>query len=374
MGKTPIEWTDFSVNPFRAENKFTGQRGHFCVKVSPGCKLCYSSRLQPRLGAFPFLAENRNKVNLVFDNSKLLDVARRKIPTKYFWCDMTDMFWEEYPDEWIDQCIGVMAWTRQHIHQVLTKRADRLMRYSQGLAALSGKERSMRMAKSKGFAVTEENCGEFRWPLPNVWFGTSVEDQQRADERIPLLIQTPAAVRFVSYEPALGPVDFTKIDYRKQLRDRLCAAVRWSAERDGDADVKEQVQQAAASVPDGDLGDGNPALNVLTGEWFDGWDSGQKLHWVIVGGESGPGARPFDIAWARDTIQQCKDAGVACFVKQFGASPYSITDRIAGRAGLPDGSPDGFYLRLNDSKGGDPEEWPEDLRVREFPAGIEVPA
>lgn len=326
MGKTSIEWTQFSINPFRARNLGTGAIGHYCVKCSAGCKFCYSSRLQPRFGTFPFVVENRPKVELFLDKDKLLEVATRKKPTTWFWCDMTDMFLDDYPDEWIDQCIGIMAWTRQHTHQVLTKRSKRMMEYSLGMQALAPRERSQRIARSKGFEVPIENCGEFPWPLPNVWFMVSVEDQPNANERIPELLATPAAIRGVSYEPALGAVDFTKV---------------------GGPGSSNHI----ANVYDGN------ALYVgeIGGREYS-WTRRQMLHWIIVGGESGPGARPFDIGWARSVIAQCKAAGVACFVKQVGSAPIFTWDPEQ------DAAP-----KLRDRKGGDWSEWPEDLRVREMP-------
>jgi protein gp37 len=133
-------------------------------------------------------------------------------------------------------------------------------------------------------------------------------------------IQTPAAKRFVSYEPALAPVDFERC-YRRHDGDGLC----------------------------------------------DHEDTG--LDWIIIGGESGPGARPFDVAWARNTIRQCREAGIACFVKQLGADPRE--GNAGGNCGNLDCThPDCGYIRLKlkDPKGGDWNEWPEDLRVREFPA------
>jgi hypothetical protein len=167
------------------------------------------------------------------------------------------------------------------------------------------------------------------WPLPNVWLGVSAENQRRADERIPVLLQTPAAVRFVSYEPALGPVDFTRV---------------------GDGEIGAVYDALRGGMRRSDVG-------------------GPRLEWVIVGGESGTGARPFDIAWARSTIRQCRDAGVPVFVKQLGtrtfAQPVYVpgTDEIAG----------GVTLELSDTKGGRMEEWPEDVRVREWPQE-EVPS
>ncbi|MDX1563585.1 MAG: DUF5131 family protein, partial [Gammaproteobacteria bacterium] len=145
-----------------------------------------------------------------------------------------------------------------------------------------------------------------------VWLGVSAEDQARADERIPHLLETPAAVRFVSAEPLLGPVDFTRI----------------------------------SSSPHGAMN----ALSLLPGA--------RRLDWIIVGGESGRNARPFDLAWARSLVQQCHDAGVPCFVKQFGAFPTNG----GGPGTIPTCIPG-----IRDRKGGDPAEWPEDLRIREFP-------
>ena len=162
-------------------------------------------------------------------------------------------------------------------------------------------------------AITSERGAFYRlgpngWNFPNVWLGVSVEDQNTADERIPLLLQTPAAVRFVSYEPALGLVDFNAIPNR------------WKG-------------------------------------------NGAGIDWVIVGGESGPRARPFDLRWALNTVEQCRKAGVACFVKQVGSKPF-ISER-PGLRYLPFTPPNEY--RFHDRKGGDPEEWPEMIRVRQFP-------
>ena len=145
--------------------------------------------------------------------------------------------------------------------------------------------------------------------IPNLWLGVSAEDQKNADERIPLLLKTPAAVRFVSYEPALGPIDF---------RGWLTATSQ----------------------------------------------SDPMLDWILVGGESGPAARPFNIQWARDVIAQCRVDGIACFTKQLGAKPYLHFER-----NIREESP-GFeptMIRLKDRKGGTAEEWPADLRVRQWP-------
>jgi len=182
-----------------------------------------------------------------------------------------------------------------HTYQVLTKRADR-----------------MREIMERYYSENFDSIGPR--PIPHLWLGVSAENQKYADERIPLLLDTPASVRFVSYEPAIGPVDLTN----------------------------------------------------LQGVQFDalyGVDHGKrKIDWVIVGGESGHGSRPFDIGWARNLVEQCRAAGVACFVKQLGAVPVN-------RPTYPNGNTKGetVFLDLNDRKGGDMAEWPADLRIRQFP-------
>ncbi len=283
MAKTSIQWTDHSINPFRATNKETGQSGHFCVKVSPGCKFCYSSRMQSRFGTFPFVVENRPKVDLWLDESKLEDVLRRRVPTKYFWCDMSDMFLEDYPDEWIDRCLAVMALTPWHTHQVLTKRAERMLKYFSENGGLEARRRVQDVIQPAGSRGINKEAMRL-----NVWLGVSVEDQQRKD-RIETLRQTPAAIRFLSIEPLLE-----------------------------------------------DIGE----LDLF------------GIHQVIVGGESGPNARPFRLAWARSIQNQCQRVGVSYFFKQAGSNSDLV---------------DWTERQPRDSHGGDPEEWPEEFRVRQFP-------
>ena len=268
-----------------------------------------------------FRADQRRGVQSFFDDLRLGEVARRKKPTRYFWCDMTDLFGDWVPDAWIDRCAGTWSWTRQHTHLILTKRPERLLAYSRGLAALSREERGARMARSAGFELPDDIAGGMDWPLPNVWLGGSVEDQRTADERIPFLLDTPAAKHFVSYEPALGPVDFTAVNILRQGPDD------WPPVR----------------------------LDALRGHLVGPDDRIEsRLSWVIVGGESGPGARPFHLDWARYVVQECRAADVACFVKQLGSDPRWNVDswKLDG---------------LRDRKGGDMSEWPEDLRVRQFP-------
>jgi len=268
---TSIEWTDRTWNPV------TG-----CTKVSAGCKNCYAEGVAERFWAKQYdpvqedvsgVIRPRRFTDVLTHEDRLLEPLSWRKPSRVFVNSMSDLFHEAVPDAFIHRVFMVMAKANQHTFQVLTKRPARMLDY---LKATN--------------------------PLRNVWLGVSVENQHFADERIPLLLQTPAAVRFISAEPLLGPIDIV---------GTIC---------------KQPV--------------GTPALG-----------------WVIVGGESGSGARPFDLAWARSIVQQCQATGVPVFVKQLGAMP------MAGR--MP--HPDDMFIRLKNRKGGDPSEWPDDLRIREFP-------
>jgi len=276
-----------------------GKIGPHCEHVSTGCLNCYSetnnSRCLPANGTgLPFDRRSRDLVDTFVDEKILLQPLRWRKPRKIFVCSQTDLFAEFVTDEMIDRVFAVMALSPNHTFQVLTKRSDRMRKY-----------------------LTSREAGLDEWPLPNAHLGVSVEDQEYADKRIPDLLMTPAEVRFVSYEPALGPIDFEPwlpimTDGRYHFSDCSCFVCY----------------------------DHRVALRV---------DRNTFLDWVIIGGESGPGARPFDIDWARQTIEQCKATGTPVFVKQLGAKPFNC-------------------LKLKDRKGGDMPEWSEDLRVRQFPA------
>ncbi len=330
--KSSIEWTNASWTPVKARRKDTGKTGWHCQKVSSGCENCYSEtfnqRELPNSGTGRAYKPFTDDVLEIFVDGKiLLEPLRWKKPRKVFVCSMTDLFADFASDEFIDQVFAVMALCPQHTFQILTKRAERMLEYF----SRPGKESDVAVLIFKSFAADLRKADvEARkalkvWPLPNVWLGVSVENQEYADKRIPLLLQTPAAKRFVSYEPALGPVDFTR------LRPE---GLTWYDCLEGRAHA----------------GPGT-------------WSGESKLDWVIVGGESGPGARPFNIAWARNTIQQCKAAGVACFVKQLGSRPLKYTSGFS----ITDNEPVGDPLHLKSRKGGDMEEWPANLRIREFP-------
>ncbi len=329
-----IEWTDVTWNPVRG-----------CSRVSPGCEHCYAEGMAARFSGpgLPYegLARRAGNgeprwtgaVRLVPEH--LADPLSWRKPRRVFVNSMSDLFHERLTNEQIAAVFGVMAAAPRHTFQVLTKRADRMRDWFEWVD-----KTKVDAGCSAAMLCAEEACNaEFdgpgaarllglhpgsgaAWPLPNVWLGVSVEDQQRADERIPELLKTSAAVRFISAEPLLGPVQLSR-----WMRPMRIAAQRIA------------TRMTAA------LGSEHVVISNESG-----------LDWVIVGGESGHGARPFDLAWARSIVADCEAANVACFCKQLGADP------IDGLAGCS--------VRLRDRKGGDMAEWPPELRVREFP---EVP-
>ena len=263
---------------------------------------------------------------------------RWKKPRRIFVNSMSDLFHHDVPADYIDQVFAVMALAHWHTFQVLTKRPVAMRKY---LTHTRGPDnvltrvlsQAQEIEKPRGY-VHQEGLG---WPYRNVCLGGSVEDQRAAAERIPELLATPAALRFLSCEPLLGPVN-------------VCA------------------------VPDGKT---RPA------EFSARYTPLGDLDWVIVGGESGPGARPCNVAWVRDLVGSCMEAGVPAFVKQLGAHVQDrndagfdgdgpgawpeTTDMVehdhydTGYQGAP------VRVRLADRAGRDPAEWPEDLRVQRFP-------
>mgnify|MGYP001565121779 CR=1 FL=1 len=278
MGKTSIEWADHSVNPIRA--RLGKAVGHYCEKVSPGCASCYASRMQSRFGMPEFQEQRRRGVEPFLDESKLEEVLRRRVPTRYFWEDMSDLFGAWVPDEWIDRCFAVMALAPQHTHLVLTKRAERMRDY---MMVLGRSFPRLKAACPEGWAMEFQGLPLIPWPLPSVWLGVSVEDQKRADERIPLLLRTPAAVRFLSVEPMLERIDL-HLDRCSYYCDH---------DSEGGGHRRERT-----------------------------------IDWAIFGGESGPGFRPMDPAWLADGVRQCREAGIAAFVKQDSGPRPGMQGRI----------------------------------------------
>jgi protein gp37 len=287
---TAIEWTDATWNPI------TG-----CSVVSPGCTNCYAMKLAgARLKHIP------SRTGLTIDtkagpvwngqvrfNEQWLDQPLRwKAPRMIFVCAHGDLFHESVPDEWIDKVFAVMALAPQHTFQVLTKRAERMRAYLAASraspVALEALQITLiehcRDAKSKvgkGCVITGDIPHLKLWPLPNVWLGVSAEDQKRADERIPYLLTTPAAIRFVSAEPLLGEMNLA-----------------WALSSN-------RLEIAAGLLTRGHFA---PGLETL-----------RPLDQIIVGGESGRGARPMHPDWPRRIRDKCEAAGVPFFFKQWGA-------------------------------------------------------
>ncbi len=278
------------------------QTGTFCTRISPGCLRCYASAINIRFGnGLEYVVTNLSNIEFFIDEKIVAEPLKRKKPATIFVGDMFDLFHEAIPDDLIAQVFTMAGAAKQHTFQFLTKRAGRMKR----------------------FMETHDTLGEF--PPTHFWLGVSVESQKYADERIPLLLQTPAAVRFLSVEPMLEAVDVSRwlLCFNCMGKDRTAC-------NENDADC-----------------------------------IGRKVSWVIVGGESGPGAREFREKWAASIINECRASGVACFVKQMGSNAIremQWKDR--------EGELFSERVRYQSRKGGDASEWPEHLRVREFPSSV----
>lgn len=336
--RSQIEWTDATWNPTRG-----------CSKVSEGCRNCYAMRQAIRQAkpgeAYEGLVHSvtgkgpqwTGKIRLVEEALEM--PLRWRAPRRIFVNSMSDLFHEGVPDLFIREVYAVAGLTPQHTYQILTKRPERAAELLPRL------------------------FGDAARAFPNVWLGTSVEDQAAADQRIPHLLNAPAAIRFLSCEPLLGPVDLGEV-----------------AERIGTGSTItfDALNPAPGRSTPLRRGDPRPAIN-----------------WVIAGGESGPGARPFEVRWAHSLRSQCARAGVPFFLKQLGADVRDRNDRGFDGGNevdadtlewiFPDAWPDGTEVEhdpngfreeyqgapvrvlLRNRKGGDPEEWPASLRIREFP-------
>lgn len=275
--KSGISWTEATWNPIVG-----------CSIVSPGCTNCYAMQQAARITRMNPASHYEGTTKEVNGNYVWTGVLKQapdhiataplrwKKPRLIFVNSMSDLFHESIPDEWIDRVMAVMTISQQHTFQVLTKRPQRMRSY---LSAIT-KERIQKMAYELSHCVQYEGRWLFDLPLPNVWFGVSAEDQTRFNERQDDLINTPAAVRFVSYEPALGNID-------------ICEAVGmwWN--------------QTMNSW------EGSHSRPINRDKW-----GGKKIDWIIYGGESGPDFRPDQVRWAEGMMEQCKAAGIAFYYKQ----------------------------------------------------------
>lgn len=305
--RTGISWTGRTWNPIRG-----------CSRVSEGCRHCYAEVQAARIVRMgrgkptpydglvrmvrrpPSAAEGyRNERpmeprwtgEVVLDVAKLAEPMRWRQPSTVFVNSMSDLFHEKLTNEQIAAVFGVMATCPQHTFQCLTKRARRMREWFEWFRLQCDPRSGAETEVLIGYLLDEapDSIGDrifagARWPLPNVWLGVSVENQDAADERIPDMLQTPAAVRFLSCEPLLGPVDLNRIQTPEATQ-----GLHFSA-------LHEQHDDCFHTSP-------------------------SQIDWVIAGCESGPGARPCDVEWLRALRDQCAAAGVPFFLKQaIGAS------------------------------------------------------
>jgi len=320
---TGIQWTDATWNPVVG-----------CTKVSQGCKNCYAKTLHDQRHkahlagkkVAPQYAQPFETVQLM--PGRLDQPLHWRKQRRIFVNSVSDLFHEHIPDDFLLSVFDVMrrcTWAGGqncgrisgdgHTFQILTKRAQRMRDFVRRLS-WTGERLILadRDAPTSGVSAMMEQ----------IWLGVSVENQAAACERIPLLLDTPAAVRFLSCEPLIGPVDLMP-----WLYDEF----------------------EATTMPDLDA----PK------------PPSRGLSWVIVGGESGNHPRVLFLEWVRDILRDCAGAGVAPYVKQLGVMPFTRKSEFFGKGRSRDSLADGWYHELRDSHGGDPAEWPEDLRIREFP-------
>ena len=311
MNKTSIEWTHrpgtvgMTWNPIHAHIRGDQKTGNFCTKISPGCANCYAEKINIRWGnGLAYTVPNQPTAEFYLDDKELFAPLKRSKPSTIFAGDMFDLFHESIPTRFIAAVFAVMHIAQWHTFQLLTKRMD----HAQSLLSLSTMKGKIfkELYEAELFKLinpiywkepTLTLSQSPLWPLKNVWLGTSIENQMYADERIPSLVETPAVIRFLSVEPQLSGI----------------------------------------KLP--------PST---------------EIHWVICGGESGPGARMFRREWAEQLLSQCKAAGIPFFMKQMGS--YAVLDSRY------DQTISGATRKLRSYKGSDSSEWPENLRVREWPA------
>lgn len=327
MGKTTIAWADYTFNPWWG-----------CQRVSPGCSACYAEAFVKRVGhgkrlpmiwGPPATAERRffGDKHWALPLKWNAKAAKAGVRRRVFCASMADVFEDQpnpRPDYFYEDRLRL---ARRRLWRLIheTPHLDWLLLTKRPENA----ERLAMQAWSDQFALATNDDVPSTWWLPNIWLGTTVEDQKRADERIPELRKVPARVRFLSCEPLLEGVD-----------------------------ISEWISPGYVGSRGGQYA-------------FD-----SSLSWVICGGESGPGARLFDVGWARSLRDQCKAAGVPYFFKQLGS--FTMERDEAGRVGFfqktariareHGGS---YYIPtsglVRNRNGEDPSEWPSDLRIREWP-------
>jgi protein gp37 len=270
-----IQWTDATWNPV------TG-----CSKVSPGCAHCYAEALTMRFAkswgvpGLPWTPENAEQ-NVILRPDRLDQPLRWRRPRMIFVNSMSDLFHEQVPDEYIGRVFAVMAASTQHVFQILTKRPERM----RDVIRENSWEWSEGFAHGWGFGAGGKAVHAPEWPLPNVWCGTSIENR-RFVGRADALRETPAAVRFISAEPLLGPL----VPSRPPTLDPTTTSSQW------------------------DWDDGTPVEVEGPNRPLDLTD----IDWLIVGGESGPKHRPIQPSW----VERLRDAALATRRDQGGAERF----------------------------------------------------
>lgn len=318
--KSKIEWTDASWTPIRARNIKTRRVGWHCEHVSPGCEHCYSETMNMGMRGIgtglPFKPGHRKDVEIFLDEQMLWKPLQWRRPRMVFVCSMTDLFADFVEDSWLHKVFAVMAACPQHTFQVLTKRAHRMSDYLNN-ELNSSFIQAAALAKIPARLWEVDATWNMPWPLPNVWVGVSTEDGPRAKERIPHLLAAPAALRFVSYEPALGPISFRFGDdlwYQGGELPELLQVNpvdRASLNALAGFTTWPSCHYMSPTIPS--------QHRIIDGLLFESRGEKRKIDWIIYGGESGPGRRPSDINWAVDTMAQCKAEGTKFFFKQDGA-------------------------------------------------------
>lgn len=351
---TTIEWTHAPGFKGEAWNPATG-----CTKVSAGCVNCYAAELAHRFWS------NRRFGEVKFHQERLSQPFSWKKPRMVFVNSMGDLFHDAISDKELDRIFAVMALNPQHRFLVLTKRPERMVEYCSKfldfhahLGCAGEWARSMAHSACNHefwpYAAAEEAEGETDFVyeellsamdggyLSNVWLGVTVENQLAAEERIPQLLQTPAAKRFISCEPLLEPIDLSRWLH-------LLACPKHPDE------VKAGWGHLECDCQD--FFSASRRMGIAT-----------SFDWVIVGGESGGNARICNLSWIQAIVSQCRTAKIPCFVKQIGSNPFGVIYGDHWILGKRQHAPyQERWSRIEDAKGADMNEWPKDMQVREWP-------
>ena len=348
--RTTIEWCDATWNPV------TG-----CTPISTGCQNCWAKQMANRQrGRNGYPADDPFRVT--FQRDRLKEPLAWRKPRRIAVSLMGDLFHKDVPFAWIDDVFEIMALSGQHTFLVLTKRPERMAEYLTRTVSDQGDTWNAGQANIEGAAwrlIGEPDAQGLhwtrRWPLPNVWLGVSVENQAAANERIPWLLKCPAAVRFLSMEPMLAPVNLRNICHQTEHDGYRSFGNFWDYNCENDCTWRgfESELEPDPDQPEADAE--NNGVRYVCPECYS--DSAlmerekdaPKIDWVIVGGESGPKARICDVDAVRRIVEDCRLAGVRCFVKQLGSNPYLYDPEVGEAVYIGPGSGG-----IRHPKGGDP--------------------